>query len=173
MRLLGNEKNNLGRTDLPTLMFDIVEQIAGQDPDDGSDVTTGALCWCGESERTILDALHDASRSPDARKAGKEAEDWLWDYLRAERVAYSKDVKEAASEEGHSERTIHRAREKIGAGTQSVGFPRRTVWSEPGMTPDEVEKVIASRAKRSKKDGPAAASSQVTSSQATLPLGDT
>jgi hypothetical protein len=53
MRLLGQPKNNLGRTDLPTLMFDIVEKVAGNDPDDGKLITTGALQWCGISQRTI------------------------------------------------------------------------------------------------------------------------
>ena len=146
MRLLGQPKNNLGRIDLPTLLFDIVEAVAGKDPDDGREVTTGALRWAGESQRTILDALHDAGRSRDAREQQKEVEDWLRDYLKANPVADSKEVKAAASEEGHSERTLKRAREKIGAGVAGYGFPRRTVWSKPGMTPDEVEKAVASRA---------------------------
>jgi hypothetical protein len=147
MRLLGQPKNNLGRIDLPTLMFDIVEKVAGYDPDDGLPIKTGALRWCGTSQRTILDALHDAARSPDARDAQRDAEGWLRDYLNANPVADSKQVKEAAEAEGHSERTLHRARKKIGAGTMPVGFPRHTVWSKPGLTPDEVERVVASRAR--------------------------
>ena len=146
MRLLGQPKNNLGRTDLPTLPFDIVEKVAGTDASDGTKVTAGALQWCGVSQRTINDAIHDASRSPDARRAAQEAEGWLSDYLSANPVADSKDVKAAASAEGHTQRTVQRARENIGAGVMSVGFPRRTVWSKPGLTPDEVEKAVASRA---------------------------
>jgi hypothetical protein len=153
MRLLGEPKNNLGRTDLPTLMFDIVEKVAGADPDDGLPIKTGKLRWAGVSQRTILDALHDAARSPDARQAGKEAEDWLRDYLDANPVADSKDVKAAASAEGHSKRTVERAREKIGAGVMPVGFPRRTVWSKPGLTPDEVEQTVASGAASSDEGG--------------------
>lgn len=144
MRLLGEPKNNLGRTDLPTLMFDIAEEVAGTDPDDGIEITTGKLRWAGVSQRTILDALHDAARSPDARDRQREAEDWLRDYLSANPVASSKDVKKAGADEGHAERTLKRAKERIGAGVTSIGFPRRTVWSAPGMTPDEVEKVVAS-----------------------------
>jgi hypothetical protein len=172
MRLLGNAKNNLGRMDLPTLMFDIVEKIAGQDPDDGSDVATGALRWCGESQRTILDAIDDARRSPDARVKQKEAEDWLDEYLRDKEVADSKDVKSDAAEADISERTLKRARKKIGAGVTSVGFPRRTVWSKPGLTPDEVDEIVASWAKGQGEDDPADAKPQVTTSQAELPLGE-
>jgi hypothetical protein len=151
MRLLGEPKNNLGRTDLPTLLFDIVEQLAGVDAVDGTPVTTGALRWQGVSQRTIEEAVHDAGRSRDAKDAQQEAEGWLRDYLRHEPVAESKDVKAAAKDEGIAERTLHRAREKIGAGIRHVGFPRRTIWSAPGMTPEQVEKALASRAKPSEK----------------------
>jgi hypothetical protein len=149
MRLVGQPKNNLGRTDLPTLMFDIVEKVAGRDAVDNSVVTAGQLRWCGESKRTILEALADAARSPDARAAGKEAEAWLADYLRAHPVAASADIKDAADADGISDSTLKRARKRIGAGTASVGFPRRTVWSAKGVLPDEVEKVVASWVKGS------------------------
>jgi hypothetical protein len=152
MRLLGQPKNNLGRTDLPTLMFDIVEKIAGNDPDDGLPIRTGALRWAGVSQRTIVDALHDAARSPDARREGQEAEGWLRDYLDANPVADSKDVKAAGAAEGHAKRTIERAREKIGAGVTNVGFPRRTVWSKQGLTPDQVEKIVAASDAKSQGD---------------------
>jgi AAA domain/Bifunctional DNA primase/polymerase, N-terminal len=154
MRLLGQPKNNLGRTDLDTLMFGVDSQVAGVDVVDGTQVTAGKLRWCGVSQRTILDAIHDATRSPQAKSQAQEAEDWLTDWLSAEQVADSKDVKAAAKEAGHSERTLHRVREQIGAGVTSVGFPRRTVWSTPGLTPDEVEQVLASRAKPPVADDP-------------------
>jgi hypothetical protein len=151
MRLLGQPKNNLGRIDLPTLMFDIVEKVAGYDADDGLPVRTGMLRWAGVSQRSILDALHAAARSPDARERQKEAEDWLRDYLDASPVADSKDVKEAAEADGIMERTLQRARKEIGAGTTYAGFPRRSFWSQPGLTPDRVEAdakaILASRAK--------------------------
>jgi hypothetical protein len=147
MRLLGNEKNNLGRMDLPTRMFEVVSKVVGQDPVDGRPVETGMLRWVGDSQRTVREAIRDAARSPDSRDAQREAEGWLRDWLRANPVSDSKDVKQAGRDEGHSERTLKRARKKIGAGVLSVGFPRRTVWSKPGVTPDDVEKIVASWAK--------------------------
>jgi hypothetical protein len=141
MRLLGEPKNNLGRTDLPTLLFDIVEAVAGKDPDDGLPITTGKMRWLGDSKRSILDALHDAGRSTEARSQQKEAEDWLSDFLNANPVVDSRDIKAAAAGD-YSERTLKRAREAIGAPVSTYGFPRRTAWSKPGLTPDEVEKAL-------------------------------
>jgi hypothetical protein len=143
MRLLGQAKNNMGKLDLPTLMFEIVEAVAGQDPDDGLDILTGKLRWGGVSQRSILDALHDAARTTDAKDRQKEAEGWLRDYLRATPVAFSKDIKDAAAEEGIKERTLDRARKKIGAGVCQHGFPRRTYWGAPGMTPKQLEEAVS------------------------------
>jgi hypothetical protein len=137
MRLLGQPKNNLGRTGLDTRMFDVVGDEVGKD--EGKPIVTGKLRWCGTSERTILDALHDAARSPSAREQSREAEGWLREYLRVQRVMSSSEVKAAAADEGIAERTLHRARERIGAGVVRRGFQGGAFWAAPGMTPDEVD----------------------------------
>lgn len=73
VRLLGQAKNNLGRTDLPTLTF-AIEQAHVADTDEGS-VFTGRVKWMGETDRTISDALADADGDPDIRTATRDAGD--------------------------------------------------------------------------------------------------
>jgi hypothetical protein len=79
-RLLGQPKNNLGRSDLPTLAFKI-EGHKVAETDDGP-VWTGRLVWMGETDRSIRDALEQSvgARGED-RTAASEAADWLTDYL--------------------------------------------------------------------------------------------
>jgi hypothetical protein len=62
IRLLGQPKNNLGRTDLPTLTFRI-ESAHVVDTDEGS-VWTGRVAWVGEREGSIREALEAAGETP-------------------------------------------------------------------------------------------------------------
>ncbi len=129
-RLLGQAKNNLGRTDLPTLAFRI-DPAHVADTEEGP-VWTGRLAWTGEREGTIRDALEAAGDGSD-RTATSEAVGWLEDYLTSQGgTASSKDVKAAGRKEGHSESTLKRARQKLGVTSESSGFPRQTWWTLPG-----------------------------------------
>ncbi|MET8080959.1 AAA family ATPase [Streptomyces sp. NPDC005303] len=136
VRLLGQPKNNLGRTDLPTLTFSI-EQAHVADTDEGP-VFTGRLKWLGETERSITDALADADGDLDARSAAAEAGDWLADHLTQHGgIDDSASIKTAARKAGHSESTLKRARRRLKIVSTSSGFPRRTYWSLPGTQPGE------------------------------------
>jgi hypothetical protein len=128
-RLLGQPKNNLGRSDLPTLAF----QIAGAkvaETDEGP-VWTGKLHWTGETDRSIRDALQQAAETAGAnRTVVSEAADWLEDYLKSQDgSADSADVKKEGGQAGHSKDALQRARVKLKITTVSVGFPRRTHWT--------------------------------------------
>jgi len=136
-RYLGQPKNNLGTTDLPLLAFTI-EPMFVADTDEG-EVWTGHVVWQGEDDRSIAEVLRSAAEPSSERTELDGCAGWLGDYLTIHTVALSDTVKAEAKKYGHKERTLHRARKKIGAGYTDHGFPRRTWWSRPGLTPDEVK----------------------------------
>jgi hypothetical protein len=130
VRLLGQPKNNLGRTDLPTLTFRIVGAHVA-DTDEGP-VWTGKLEWLGESERSIREAVESAAASSEDRSASAEAADWLRDYLESQGGSCdSADVKNAGKKAGHHAEAIRRARQRLKLRVRAEGFPRKTIWSLP------------------------------------------
>jgi hypothetical protein len=140
-RVVGVAKNNLGRVDLPSLMFTI-DGVKVADTDEGP-VWTSRIVWQGETPRTIYDVLESASQTSEAKSAVNDAAAWLEDYLTEHPVSASQAIKEAGMKEGHSDRTLKRAREKIGAGVINHGMPRRTYWSAFGMTPNEADAFLS------------------------------
>lgn len=127
-RLVGTAKNNLGRTDLPTLAFQIIEARAAETAE--GDILTGKLQWTGESDKTIRDAMQAAAETSAVNKTVVgEAADWLSDYLSLkDGTADSADIKRDGAKAGHSVDALKRARLKLNIVAVSVGFPRRTHW---------------------------------------------
>lgn len=133
-RLLGQAKNNLGRCDLPTLMFQI-ESVTVAHTEEGP-IESSRIVWTGETTRTLSDALDDADDRGDVRTAVDEAGDWLDDWLASKGgTDESANVKKAGAAAGHNVEAIKRARRKQKLTTTSAGFPRRTYWSIPGTQP--------------------------------------
>lgn len=127
-RLFGTPKNNLGPTDLPLLAFQVVGHPV---PTDDGDCWTGKLVWCGEVEGSVEDAMARGADNGD-RTATSEAADWLGDYLSEQGgEADSAAVKLAARKAGHTESALQRARKRLKIVTESVGFPRKTIWRLP------------------------------------------
>lgn len=130
-RILGNEKNNLGRADLPTLHYRIVSHLAAE-TDDGP-VWTGQVEWLGESDRSVSEVLAEAQEAGrESMHAGDDPIGWLSDYLLS--VGGSKSssvVKRAGKEAGYSDDVIKRAARKLGVVYRPEGFPRVTIWSHP------------------------------------------
>jgi hypothetical protein len=130
MRLLGQPKNNLGSTELPTLAFRI-ESAHVADTDEGP-VWTGRLRWTGESDRSIREALESSADAAETRSATSEAAGWLEDYLTTQGGSdASKDIKAAGQREGHSKDSLLRALKRLHGTTESRGFPRATYWTLP------------------------------------------
>ena len=127
-RLLGQPKNNLGRSDLPTLTF-AIDGVKVADTAEGP-VWTGKLQWTGEADCSIRDALQQAADTAGGnRTVVTEAADWLQDYLVSkDGSADSAEVKKEAGKAGHTVPALQRARAKLQVTTISVGFPRRTHW---------------------------------------------
>lgn len=132
LRLLGQEKNNLGRDNLPTLTFRI-ESTHVADTAEGP-VTTARVAWQGESSQTISEALQSASEG-EARSATQEAGDWLTDYLTTQGgEADSADIKREGQKAGHSQDALKRARKRLRMPIEAYGMPRHTKWSLPSAS---------------------------------------
>lgn len=130
-RLFGTPKNNLGRTDLPTLEFAVVGHAV--DTDDGT-AWTGRVEWGAESSLTITEAMRRsaADGTTGEREDRNAAAEWVSDYLESRGGSdESGPLKRAARAAGHSERAVRSAREHLRLVVEQHGFPRITVWSLP------------------------------------------
>lgn len=138
-RVIGQPKNNLGRTDLPTLSFGIISGTVGHV--DGEPITTGKLVWNADSSRSLTDVLESTAEGREGRSAAKEAGDWLLDYLILEGgSAASVDIKRDGAKAGHSQDALKRARTKVGVTVSNIsrpGVPRSTVWNHSQCSPGE------------------------------------
>jgi hypothetical protein len=126
-RLFGMPKNNLGRLDLDTLVFGFTSYAV--ETDDGK-AWVGKIKWEGTSNTTVGDAIRHQVDGGEKHTATSEAMDWLADFLSLADggSAESAVIKEAGKEAGHSERSLHRAREKLKLDVEHVGMPRKTWW---------------------------------------------
>lgn len=128
-RLFGTPKNNLGRTDLPTLAFTITGYAV--DTQDGT-AWTGRLVWGGQVAGTIREAMARAAEPNQDRTAAGRAATWLREHLEScGGSAPSRDVKTAAEDAGHSGAALRRARERLALAVASTGFPAISTWSLP------------------------------------------
>lgn len=133
-RLLANVKSNLGRLDLPTLVFQI-RGVLVQTTASGDEIWTGQLTWLGGSDQSLRDVLERIGEREQDAHARHEAERWLLDYLASlGGTAAKKDVMVAGKQAGHSERTLHRARQHAGIQTDFRGFPCQSFWLSPSSS---------------------------------------
>lgn len=129
-RYLGQPKNNLGRTDLPTLGYSI-EGVRVADTDEGP-VYTGRVAWGEESSQSIRELLEASGEAAEANTAMGEAAEWLTDYLKTVGgKSASAKIKREGKMAGHSESALKRASRKLKLKVESVGMPRETFWSFP------------------------------------------
>jgi hypothetical protein len=126
-KLFGTPKNNLGRTDLPTLTFTIASTPV--DTDEGT-AWTGRLVWGADLNESIGSVMGRTGDGTD-RTATGEAADWLLDFLTMQSPVASAMVKAEGAKLGHSLDSLKRARQRIKAVITSAGFPRVTYWELP------------------------------------------
>lgn len=129
--VLSQEKNNLGRTDLPSLRYVVREAQIPTDEDRPAFV--GVLAFTGESDRSVSDILAESGRDPGERSKRDDAADWLIWYLASQGgSAPREEILRAAQAEGIAERTLKRVQarlERDGATTsERSGFPPRATW---------------------------------------------
>lgn len=136
----GTPKNNLGRSDLPTLSFTIASHPI--ETDEGT-AWTSRLVWGDERRESIHELMRRASAEDD-RGATTEAAGWLNDYLASQGgQASSADIKKAGRVAGHGDTAVRRARERLGLVVTQAGFPRVTFW-EFATAPSPVASPVAS-----------------------------
>jgi hypothetical protein len=148
-RLLGQPENNLGRTDLPTLTFEIEGGVKVADTAEG-EVLSSRIVWTGESEKDIDEALISKPPGP----ATDDAMAWLRDYLdpaapRGHVAAWRRDVVAAAGRDGITTATLDRARKKrTDIRSERFGFPAVAYWTRlPEGSPPLEEWLAASSRK--------------------------
>jgi hypothetical protein len=128
--VMSQAKNNLGRLDLPSLRYRI--DSTDVPTHDGATTQVGRLHFTGESGRSVSDILSDGASEADTREERDATAAWLRDYLTAQGgQAPTADILKAARAEGIAERTLHRARARLGLTRERFGFPARAVWSLP------------------------------------------
>jgi hypothetical protein len=127
--VLSQAKNNLGRLDLPSLRY-VIDSAAV--PTDEGPTHVGRLRFTGESDRSVADILNDASGEADELGERDAAGGFLVDYLTTKGgQAPVADILKAARAEGIPERTLRRARSRVGVTADRSGFPARAVWTLP------------------------------------------
>lgn len=108
---MGQAKNNLGKMNLPTLLYEVVE--AWVDTSDGPS-SVGKLEWRGESKHSIFDLMGD-KRTREERSVGREVEEWLIRMIKgAGGEISSAKLEKARIGEGYSQETAKRARRALG-----------------------------------------------------------
>lgn len=126
-KLFGTPKNNLGRTDLPTLTFTI--ESAAVHTAEGT-AWTGRVLWGDDLTESIGSVMGRAADETDKTATG-EAAGWLLDFLTMKAPVASAMVKAEGAKVGHSPDALKRARQRIRAVVTSAGFPRVTYWDLP------------------------------------------
>jgi hypothetical protein len=132
VRLIGQPKNTMGRTDFPTLRFEVEAVEVGRDPEDGKPIIAPRMKWLDSTERTVEDALFTVGQ-PHKRSKADEAGDWLLRYLRAcpDYKAKRADIVAGGAPQGHTEDHLRRARENLSLDVVNEGFPKVTYWQLP------------------------------------------
>lgn len=125
-QVMTQTKNSLGRLDLPSLAY----RIEGYDvPTPKGLANVGRLTFTGISQRTVEDTLA-APVDREEISERDEAAEWLRGYLTdSGGEASAGDVLKAAKRDGFAERTVQRARHKVGVKSQRSGFGKEWVWT--------------------------------------------
>lgn len=128
IKVMGQPKNNLGRSDLPDLSYSLHQVVTGEW--EGEEITSVALKWEGEKPaghiRTMLN-----TKSQTKTKA-EQVEEWLENKLQDGPVP-SQTIKDEGKELGFSEATIKRKFADMGgiAKRQGSGKTMMSTWELP------------------------------------------
>lgn len=125
IKVMGQPKNNLGRSDLPDLAYSLHQVTTGMWEDEI--ITSVALKWEGErSAGTIRTMMNTKAHN---KTKAELAEEWLETLLDANGKMPSKQIKELAKLEGFSEATLKRVIGDMGVIISKEGFPAQSYWS--------------------------------------------
>jgi hypothetical protein len=119
-RILAVVKSNLAEMPPP-----LAYRLAGVDLEGG--ISTSRVEWLGEAPEVDIRELL-VSRDPEERGATEDAQDFLRELGLLETARPAGDVLRDAKTQGHTERTIQRARKALRIPTWRDGFGRAGVW---------------------------------------------
>jgi len=119
-RILAVVKSNLAEMPPP-----LAYQLTGVLLDGG--ISTSKVEWLGEAPEVDIRELL-ISRDPEERGATEDAQDFLRELGLLETARPAGDVLRDAKTQGHTERTIQRARKRLRIPTWRDGFGRAGVW---------------------------------------------
>jgi AAA domain-containing protein len=139
MKVMGQPKNNLGRSDLPDLAYTLHQVTVGMWEDEI--ITSVALHWEREQAPGRIRNILSAKTSQKSKV--ELASEWLEKLLDANGKMPSKDIKEAGEREGFPERTLKRALADLGGKSIREGFPAVTYWELPFSDMDSEEEIEA------------------------------
>jgi hypothetical protein len=128
-RVMAHGKSNLSEPG-SSLRFRIEAAEVGRSDDEP--VKTSRIVWLGNSKHSTEDLL----RSDHRRDPRDAAEDWLIEQL-AQGPTLAGDIRKAADANGHSWRTVERAKTELGVESFQPAIPGPWYWALPGV-PREV-----------------------------------
>jgi energy-coupling factor transporter ATP-binding protein EcfA2 len=141
MFLFGQPKNNLAARAPFTLRYHIEGMTVGHDDELDEPIYGSRIVWDGKVEEQLQDIVNrqDAERrSPAQDKAEDRATDWLEEYLTGKQDGVASSLAKAEGRRaGHAERTLARARERLGVTIVTRSTPqskRETFWYLPPGT---------------------------------------
>lgn len=121
--VVSQEKNNLGKLDLPSLTY-VIEQVTIKTAD--GNAATARIRFTGESDRSVRDILADTETPADRTERAQCAE-WLRGKLTAGPQP-SADIEAEGKALGYSESTINRARKHLRIRATKARRGRRPGW---------------------------------------------
>jgi energy-coupling factor transporter ATP-binding protein EcfA2 len=130
VKVMGQPKNNLGRSDLPDLAYTLQQVTVGEW--EGEDVTSVQLNWAGDKPAGHIKSLMNPKTTTKTKQ--ETAEEWL-EFELATGRRLSKELVEAGSLEGFNERLLRRALEGLGGKAIREGFGKNQVsyWELPNL----------------------------------------
>lgn len=124
VKVMGQPKNNLGRSDLPDLSYTLGQVTVGEWEDEL--ITSVALTWGKEKPSGTIRTLISAKTTQKSKV--DMATDWLEAYLDEHGKTSSKLIKEEAKPNGFGDRLLQRAAEALTIIVTKEGFPAQSYW---------------------------------------------
>ena len=131
-KLFVKGKNNIADRALSdkTLAYRFASKKVGIDEETGKDISAPFIVWDDDHVDITADEAMSATKSPAARD---EAKKFLADML-ADGPVLATEVKDAASENSISERTLKRAKQELGVQAEKDGATGKWSWHLPGKS---------------------------------------
>jgi energy-coupling factor transporter ATP-binding protein EcfA2 len=132
LKVMGQPKNNLGRSDLPDLAYTLKQVTVGEW--EGEEITSVQLNWAGDKPSGHIRSLMNTKNT--AKTKTELAAEWLEELL-SNGPLPSQEVKELAKLEDISEATLKRAFAEIGGVAKRQGHGKTMMSTWQLSTPED------------------------------------